>query len=445
MSSKEKKQPSNKSVDKKDKSVDKKDKSVDKKDKSDDKKEKSIDKKDKSIDKKDKDKKKKDSDKENKYNKFCVHHSSELVYYCESCEEPICRNCTKLGPHNNQLHRINTLEEAYKSRVSNLSELIKGNLLQKRDQLLAQIHRIEYRIEEIKYIKQIIERDVRNEYASIIENLKQAEGKKLAILQHEMAELQKDLDKINDLGNSFSNFVNNPNDPVSFLINAQTIHENIEFLVAKPFKTNIDVYPYDLPRQLTDLRLQLQKADAQNSLIEFKNQIIWKLLEDRKKTEIDIKQNMENAANNEIAEWAKLTDKFAQELQKYSLVCYYCGVPMEYNSVNKKCAINVKLQEETFQGYTLKVPDAKYNGNHRHFFSKPKGDLVDLLNEGKQLETINQIQFIYIITEIIGIKQDEADQLRKFFDPKNTNQIIYEDVLEVFNDPSLVDQIYEKY
>jgi palmitoyltransferase len=63
-----------------------------------------------------------------------------------------------------------------------LSEGIRSNLLQKRDQLLAQIHRLEYRIEEIRYVKTIIERDARAEYGGIIERLKSAEGIKVAVL-----------------------------------------------------------------------------------------------------------------------------------------------------------------------------------------------------------------------------------------------------------------------
>lgn len=80
------------------------------------------------------------------------------------------------------------------------------NLLDKRDQLLAQIHRIEYRMEEIKYVKLIIERDIRAEYGGLLERLKSAQGIKIAILQHEMAELQKDSDMINDLGAMFNEY-----------------------------------------------------------------------------------------------------------------------------------------------------------------------------------------------------------------------------------------------
>jgi len=50
----------------------------------------------------------------------------------------------------------------------------------------AQLHRVEYRIEEIKYVETIIERDTRVEYGGIIERLSSAEGVKLSILQHDI-------------------------------------------------------------------------------------------------------------------------------------------------------------------------------------------------------------------------------------------------------------------
>lgn len=73
----------------------------------------------------------------------------------------------------------------------------------KKDQILAQIHRLEYRIEEIKYVKGIIERDIRAEFSAMLEKLNRAEGMKTTLLQHEIAELQKDLEKINEIGEDF--------------------------------------------------------------------------------------------------------------------------------------------------------------------------------------------------------------------------------------------------
>ena len=40
-----------------------------------------------------------------------------------------------------------------------------------------------------------------------------------------------------------------------FLLRSRVLYETVEHLVAKPFKITIEVYPYDLPRELTELRL----------------------------------------------------------------------------------------------------------------------------------------------------------------------------------------------
>jgi palmitoyltransferase len=58
---------------------------------------------------------------------------------------------------------------------------------------------LDHRLEEIKAVKQVIERDIRNEYAAIMERLKSAEGIKTAVLQHDIAELQKDITRIDEV------------------------------------------------------------------------------------------------------------------------------------------------------------------------------------------------------------------------------------------------------
>lgn len=104
-----------------------------------------------------------------------------------------------------------------------------------------------------------------------------------------MSEIQKDLDKINDVGFQFNELSKNPTEPIQFLLNSRNMYENIEFLVAKPFKSNIDVYPYDLPRELTEIRQQLKKVEAQKALIEFKNEVIWKIMEEKKICEDNVR------------------------------------------------------------------------------------------------------------------------------------------------------------
>jgi hypothetical protein len=54
-------------------------------------------------------------------------------------------------------------------------------------------------LDEIKTVKNVIERDIRNEYAAIMERLRSAEGIKSAVLQHDIAEVQKDITRIDEI------------------------------------------------------------------------------------------------------------------------------------------------------------------------------------------------------------------------------------------------------
>lgn len=111
-------------------------------------------------------------------------------------------------------------------------------MLSKRDELNGHIQKIEYRIEEIKYIKTIIERDARTEYGGILERLHSAEGMKAAVLDHEMKEMQKDIEKIKEITDSFESLekLGGSLPPAEFLAKFQILNENIEYIVAKPVK-----------------------------------------------------------------------------------------------------------------------------------------------------------------------------------------------------------------
>ena len=69
----------------------------------------------------------------------------------------------------------------------------------KRAQLIGQIVRLDHRLDEIKTVKSVIERDIRNEYAGIMQRLKAAEGVKTAVLMHDIAEVQKDITRIDEI------------------------------------------------------------------------------------------------------------------------------------------------------------------------------------------------------------------------------------------------------
>lgn len=50
------------------------------------------------------------------------------------------------NPHSTQLHRILKMTDAYRLRKFYLVEAIRSNLVDKRDKIIAQLHRLEYRV-----------------------------------------------------------------------------------------------------------------------------------------------------------------------------------------------------------------------------------------------------------------------------------------------------------
>lgn len=55
------------------------------------------------------------------------------------------------------------------------------------------------------------------------------------------------------------------------------LHENIEFILTKQFKVEIDVYPNDLPRELAERQLLIEHYEEQRNMLRFKDDVIWKL------------------------------------------------------------------------------------------------------------------------------------------------------------------------
>mmetsp|Transcript_9003 Transcript_9003/g.9742 ORF Transcript_9003/g.9742 Transcript_9003/m.9742 type:complete len:452 (+) Transcript_9003:53-1408(+) len=192
-------------------------------------------------------------------------------------------------------------------------------LMQKKEQILAQMQRVDYRMEEIRGVKTVIERDIRSEYGEIMERLRAAEGQKTAILQHDVTELQKDLDRIDDIVSSQQQIAeyNAGGDMDGFLLRCQQIEENIEYCLTKPFKVAIEVYPNDLPRELAERRVILQRCAYYERLLQLKDEIIWKLIRERQAVAEQAVNEYDGVVHKEMAEWARLTDRFAQELQKH--------------------------------------------------------------------------------------------------------------------------------
>lgn len=66
----------------------------------------------------------------------CLIHGKDLQFYCENTESLICYDCTVMGPHNTQLHRISKMDEAFAFRFQTLNKTIHDSLVPKRTQLV---------------------------------------------------------------------------------------------------------------------------------------------------------------------------------------------------------------------------------------------------------------------------------------------------------------------
>ena len=188
-----------------------------------------------------------------------------------------------------------------------MHHVVSGSLVIKRDQLIAQLHRIDHRLEEIKHVKSTIERDIRAEFGGILERLRSAEGVKLAVLQHEIASIQRDVDKINDIVNVVNELTGEKGDPIDFLLRSRNLTDSIEFTVAKPFKTSIEVTPYDLPRELAEQREKIEKLKVVKDILDMKDNVIYDLIKKFNEEEKRIIAEMTKTAQEEIAEWSKYT------------------------------------------------------------------------------------------------------------------------------------------
>jgi hypothetical protein len=306
--------------------------------------------------------------------KLCYHHHSPLKFYCESCEEPVCHECQMVGPHNNKLHRISNVFESFRKKFSYINNLVQKSLVNKLDQLTNQICLIEMHIEEVKNVKNGIERDTRSEYSRMIENLRGEEGKKLAILQYDSSILQKEINKITDILNVITDIsMSDSPDMIAFLLRYKGLNETVEMCLAKPFKQSVEVSVNDFPRELEEQRSKLEKYDKLKKLVKAKDDIIWSLIQEKKNSEERELNRLKEKMQNEISEWVKLSDKYALELKKYHLVCHFCGCYLDESTANSNCHKNAEGEKAGRYSSTLDLPSDIIN-TKRHFFAQPSND-----------------------------------------------------------------------
>lgn len=83
---------------------------------------------------------------------LCQYHKEKNSIYCEICEQPGCQQCIVYGPHNNQMHRVNKIDESFKARYLYLNELVCGELIERRDRLNKRLGDLTVMSDELRYI-----------------------------------------------------------------------------------------------------------------------------------------------------------------------------------------------------------------------------------------------------------------------------------------------------
>ena len=239
-----------------------------------------------------------------------------MKFFCESCEEPICQDCHKMGPHNNKLHRITNVIESFRKKFNFVTQLVNLNLAERLEILMNQIQHVEGNMDEVKNTKGDIEREIRTEYSRIIESLRSEEGKKMAILQHESSVIQKEIDKINDIVEAVKEVsFNESPDMIGFLLKFKQIVENIEITLTKPVRNNalITVPVNDFPREVEERKKNLENYKKIKELVAVKDDIIWGLIVKMKNKKMD---------NTLLTNYHE---------SRMNLICHFCGTILDEN------------------------------------------------------------------------------------------------------------------
>ncbi|OMJ71713.1 hypothetical protein SteCoe_29999 [Stentor coeruleus] len=264
----------------------------------------------------------------------CFRHHKEVKYFCELHEEVLCEECLSSAPYTTSPSKICKIDEAYRKKFTSVYQILNSQIFPKRDQLKSQINKINNKISEVQAAKGFIEKDMKSEFSALNERLNSNFGTKFALLEYDVQELQSDLDRIDYVVNS----IHGANSDIQGFLNKYTeIRDTTDLILAKPFRTEIDIDPYSLPKELSEIRENVVQYPALKNLLQTKDEIIWKLTHEVVNNTSKVDENTQK----ELAEWANLTEKFSSELARYRMICEYCGIPLDNISVNTNCSRNL--------------------------------------------------------------------------------------------------------
>ena len=333
----------------------------------------------------------------------CYHHNQSLMLFCETCHEPICAKCQKMGPHNTPLHKISSLFQAYKKFLETGKNYINGPLKAKTLKLEELMMQIDNALNDSKGKAKDLLRNISAEYESVIEKITKLDGNKKAELSFNSSEFQKDMLNIqrildtldkknmsyysNENGGNKLPMEEDENDRIiNFLLQYKALINEIDQLISKPINKIMTKEDEEkilkFPKELNDSKEKLINYEKYKKIIKVKDDIIWKLLTTPYEDGCPELYEIEKKTNEEISKWTQLIEKTKLELSKYNLVCSYCGINLE-NGMNTTCPLNTIQNQFDNKNFTNEVPPEQAHGTAKHFFSEPTEEYQKKIENGE--------------------------------------------------------------
>jgi hypothetical protein len=214
--------------------------------------------------------------------KLCLHHNQTLSYYCSSCDEAICKECQQLGPHNTKYHTIISIKEAFNNKYMKISKLINENLNYRFNKLNINIKIIDKILEKIISDSADAERDINKYFNSLLCNLKNAKGKRLAMLDFETGFIQQSIIALEELKDYVFDTKENNDDLLDFVMKFEVVKNKMEELLDKPKKLNIPDDILDLPYEINYEKEKMSLYSQMMNELKEKNNEIYNLINDTK-------------------------------------------------------------------------------------------------------------------------------------------------------------------
>ena len=188
-----------------------------------------------------------------------------------------------------------TVTEAFNRHFAAMEQTANSQLLQKREQLVAQMARVEYRLDEVSTTYNLINRDIQVEYQAVHGRLEQAFNKKKALLQYQLDLVFEDTRKVDEILSVLKNYRQPYNlqsfghmgggggellqggDPLmlQFLLDYRRLNVALEHSLTKTINTAIDVTVIDFPRELALRRARDEKIHKLQEMLDAKDELIW--------------------------------------------------------------------------------------------------------------------------------------------------------------------------